>query len=386
MKITDIKTYLVNANEKKDGTRVFANRPRGRNWIFCRITTDQGVYGVGEGGGWPAVVQKGIQELAPILIGEDPFETERLWIRVYDILHGHGLTGAVRGGVMSALDTALWDIKGKALGVPVYQLLGGKIRDRVRLYGHASDTQTARSLMDRGFTAFKCRPSPDVVRDLRRYCGDQIDIGVHGHGEFSPGAALQLATAVEPYHPAFLEEPTSPDDHDALEWLSQRVRVPLSAGERLFHKWAFRDLLQRRAIEIVQPETTRLGGITEAKKLAALAESYLVKMAPHAGSVGPIAQMANVHLLASTSSCIFLEYMAFDVPWRTEVAPGTETDQDGFVRVPDRPGLGVDIDEEAAARHVPFETGELSYQHRTPEEIQLHRPDSWGRSSGDEDS
>jgi galactonate dehydratase len=128
LKITEIRTYLVNANEGMG-----ADRPRGRNWVFCRVLTDGGIHGVGEGGGWPAVVQVGIQEVSPLLIGEDPFDIQRLWLRVYDVLHGHGLTGAVRGGVISAIDTALWDIKGKALGVPVYQLLGGKVRDRIRL-------------------------------------------------------------------------------------------------------------------------------------------------------------------------------------------------------------------------------------------------------------
>ena len=126
MKITEIKTFLVNANS---GRR--ADRPRGRNWIFCKVVTDEGIHGVGEGGGWPEVVQHGIEEIAPLLIGENPFEIERLWLKIYDVLHGHGLTGSVRGGVISAIDMALWDIKGKSLGAPVYELLGGKVRDEI---------------------------------------------------------------------------------------------------------------------------------------------------------------------------------------------------------------------------------------------------------------
>lgn len=368
MQITAIKTFLVNANSRRE-----ADRPRGRNWVFCKVTTDQGFYGVGEGGGWPEVVQKGIEEVAPLLIGQDPLAIERLWLLVYDVLHGHGLTGSVRGGVISAIDMALWDIKGKALGVPVYELLGGLMRDRIRIYTHANSVEAAQALVDQGYTAFKCGPSPKTLIALRRALGDQIEIGVHCHGEFSPAAALQLARAIEPYAPAFLEEPTSPDDLDALVWLADKTSVPLAAGERLFSKWAFRDLLQRRVIEIVQPEITRVGGITEEKKVAVLAESFMVKIAPHDGSSGPVAEMANLHVLASSPNCIYLEHMAQDVPWRHEVAVGGKREVDGYIPVPAGPGLGIDLDEEAIAAHPVYSVAEMTYRLRTPEEMQRHR-------------
>ena len=368
MKITEIKTFLVNANEGKR-----ADRPRGRNWVFCKVVTDAGIHGVGEGGGWPAVVQKGIEEVAPLLIGEDPFDIERLWLKVYDVLHGHGLTGSVRGGVISAIDMALWDIKGKALGVPVYELLGGKVRDRIRLYAHANTVDRGRALLDRGYTAFKCGPHPQALIDMRAAFGHEVEIGVHCHGEFSPGGALQLAKAIEPYEPAFLEEPTSGDDLDALEWLSARTSVPLASGERLYSKWAFRDLLQRRAIEIAQPEITRIGGITEGKKIATLAECFLVKVAPHDGSVGPVAEMANVHVLACSPNCIYLEHKADDVPWRTEVATGAMPEEDGHIPVPAAPGLGIDLDEAAMAEHPVYAVDEMTYRFRTPQEMQMTR-------------
>ena len=369
MKITSVRTFLVNANH---GGRT--DRPRGRNWVFCRITTDSGLHGVGEGGGWPVVVQKGIEEVAPFLIGENPFAIERLWLRIYDLLHGHGLTGAVRGGVISAIDMALWDIKGKALGVPVYELLGGQIRDAIRIYGHASTVEAARDLVNRGYTAFKCGPSPTILANLRQALGDEVEIGVHCHGEFTPAAALRLAREIEPYRPIFLEEPTHPDDLDALEWLSRKVNVPLASGERLFSKWAFRDLLQRRSVAIAQPEITRIGGITEAKKIAVLAESFSVKIAPHDGSVGPVAEMANIHVLAASPNCIFLEHLADDVPWRTEVATGVMPERDGYIHVPDRPGLGIDLDEGAIAEHPIAAVEDLDYRLRTPEEIQMDWP------------
>jgi galactonate dehydratase len=367
MKITEIKTYLVNANEGKR-----ADRPRGRNWLFCEVFTDEGIHGVGEGGGWPAVAQKGIEEIAPLLVGEDPFAIERLWLKTYDLLHGHGLTGSVRGGVISAIDMALWDIKGKALGVPVYELLGGKVRDRIRIYAHANSVERGRELIERGYTAFKCGPNPQTLIDMRAALGYEVEIGVHCHGEFSPGGALQLAKAIEPYGPAFLEEPTSADDLDALSWLSERTSVPLASGERLYSKWAFRDLLQRRAIEIAQVEITRVGGITEGKKIATLAEAFLVKVAPHDGSVGPVAEVANAHVLATTPNCIYLEHMADDVPWRFEVAVGALREAEGYLPVPTAPGLGIDLDEDAMAEHPAYAVEEMSYHTRTSEEMQRH--------------
>ena len=368
-KIVDIETFLVNAN-----ANLQADRPRGRNWVFCRVRTDQGIHGVGEGGGWPEVVYHGIREVAPLLVGEDPFDIERLWLKVYDVLHGHGLSGAVRGGVISAIDMALWDIKGKALGVPVYELLGGKVRDRIRIYAHANSVEAGRALLDRGYSAFKCGPSPQTLISLRQALGYEVEIGVHCHGQFSPGGALQLAKGIEPYQPAFLEEPTHPDDLGALEWLGAKTDVPLAAGERLFSKWAFRDLLQRRVIEIAQPEITRIGGITEAKKIGILAETFLVKIAPHDGSAGPVAEMANIQVLASLPNCIYLEHRADDVPWRTEVAVGVIPEAEGYIPVPNRPGLGIDLDEDAMAEHPVHAVEEMSYRFRAPEQIQLHRP------------
>lgn len=368
MKIAEIKTYLVNANSDRR-----ADRPRGRNWVFCKIFTDRGIHGVGEGGGWPEVVQHGIQEIAPLLIDENPFEIERLWLKVYDLLHGHGLTGVVRGGVISAIDMALWDIKGKALGVPVYELLGGKVRDRIRVYGHANSVEAGQALLDRGYTAFKCGPSPKILASMRAAFGYDVEIGVHCHGQFSPGGALQLAMEIEQYKPAFLEEPVSPDDLDALEWLGARTSVPLASGERLFSKWAFRDLFQRRIVEIAQPEITRIGGITEAKKIVTLAESFMVKVAPHDGSAGPVAEMANIHVLASSPNCIYLEHLARDVPWRDEVAMGVIPEKDGHIPVPELPGLGIDLNEEAIAQHPVYKVDEMEYRFRTPEDIQSHR-------------
>ena len=230
--------------------------------------------------------------------------------------------------------------------------------------------------MARGYTAFKCGPSPRVLAELRQAVGYDVEIGVHCHGEFSPGGALKLAKAIEPFDPAFLEEPTNPDDLDALEWIADRTVVPLGSGERLFSKWAFRDLLQRRIVELAQIEITRVGGITEAKKVASMAEAFLVKVAPHDGSVGPIAEMANLHVLTASPNTIYLEHKADDVPWRTEVVTGVIPEDNGYIPVPTGPGLGMDIVEEAIAEHPVYEVDELEYKHRAPDEMAKHRTDS----------
>jgi galactonate dehydratase len=369
VKIDSVRTFLVNADEGP-GT----DRPRGRNWVFVKIATDRGITGVGEGGGWPEVVEKGIQELSHFLIGENPFEAERLWLKLYDVLHGHGLTGAVRGGVLSAIDMALWDIKGKALQVPVYELLGGRVWERVRVYGHAHSVESARELIGRGFTAFKVPPREDVVATLREAIGPEIEIGVHGHGQLATPAAIQLGLAVEKYRPAFYEEPTSPDDIEAFAKVAAKVNIPMAMGERLFSKWSFRDWLDRNIVDLVQPEITRVGGILEQKKVAIMAEARSVKVAPHDGSAGPIAEMANLHVMASIPNLRYLEHRAHDVAWRSTVCTGVVPDQDGHMKPPDLPGLGIDIDEAECARHPAKQVGDFQYRFRTPDRIQQDRP------------
>ncbi len=369
MKITEIRTFLVRANE--GGT---TDRPRGRNWLFVAVHTDAGIVGYGEGGGWPEVVEAGVREIAPLIVGEEAFATERLWLKVYEALHSHGLTGAVRGGVLSAIDIALWDIKGKAWGVPVYELLGGKVRDGVRVYGHASTPELAQELVTEGFTAFKCNPSASLLGELRAAVGEKIEIGLHAHGEFTPHAAVRIAHEAERYNPAFFEEPTHPDDADALAIVAAKVTVPLAAGERLASKWAMYDLIRGGAVALVQPETTRLGGITELKKIAGIAEAAGVKVAPHAGSVGPIVQMANAHVMATAPNFLFLEYMPRDKGPRHEVCPGAATAVDGHIMLSDAPGLGIEVNEEAAARYEPFPVESYDYKKFNPDAMRRWNP------------
>ncbi len=361
MKITDLKVYLVNSNPVEKGE---ADRPRGTNWLFVKVYTDDEITGVGEGGGWPEVTATAIQELKHFLVGEDPFEVEMLWMKLQSVLHGHGVTGTVRGGALSAIDTALWDIKGKALKLPVYELLGGKCRDRIRVYGHADTVAKAQQLIDQGYTAFKCPSSVEVIRMLRDAVGYDVEIGLHSHGELTPSMAIRIGRRAERYEPAFFEEPVQPENLNALSKVARKIEIPIATGERYFNKWAFTELLDRSIVDIVQPEITRLGGITEEKKLAAMAEAHYVPLAPHDGSAGPIAEMANVHVLASIPNFIFLEHppIADEPPWISKVVRGLVPEREGYINVPNKAGLGIDIDEEEIAKHPPAKVGELRYQ------------------------
>jgi galactonate dehydratase len=290
-------------------------------------------------------------------------------------LHPHGFTGAVRGGVISAIDMALWDIAGKALGVPVWQLLGGKLRDRVRVYGHASSAEAAKWLVERGFTAFKCGPSAATLRECRAAVGPQVDIGVHCHGEFTAAAAIELAEACLPDRPAFLEEPTWPEDVDELARVRAATRIPLAVGERMYSRLQARPYFERGLLDLIQPEITRIGGISETKRLAILADTYQVRVAPHDGSAGPIAEMANLHVMATIPNFYALEHRASDVPWRSEVVLGVLPDRDGYIEVPDEPGLGLKLNEHAIAEHPARPIESFEYRLRSPEEIRRDRAD-----------
>ena len=213
MKITDIKTYLVNANVPD------SRGWRARNWLFIKVFTDEGIYGVGEGSGWPRVVETAVKDLTPLLIGENPFEIEKLWQKMFIAMMGHGMTGIVGGGALTAIDMALWDIKGKALGVPVYELLGGKIRDSVRLYAHAQDGRTrSRTRRPRvhGHQDRRCgsRPSP-ASRPSVEEVGPEIDIMVDIHGPpwLTTKDAIAMGKALEEYEPALLRRPDRTGEH-----------------------------------------------------------------------------------------------------------------------------------------------------------------------------
>ena len=353
MKITDIKTFLMMAGapESTGSTSWSA-----RNWCFLKVYTDEGIVGIGEGSGWPRVVQTAIEDLKPVVVGEDPVNIERIWQKMLVSTMGAGMTGTPGSGAMNAVDMALWDIKGKTLDTPVWNLLGGKVRDRVRAYGHADTPERALELKQQGLTAVKTggvHRTVEKVEAIRKAVGDEMDIMVDAHGPpwFTTKDAIIVGKALEPYNLLFYEDPVPPDNIEALQRVQDNVNIPIAAGERHSHIWGVRQLIEREIVDVVQPDTGRIGGISQMMKIAAMAEAHYITVAPHSGSLGPIAEYAAIHVLAAIPNALILERVHDDVPVRYEVTlPNIET-VDGHIEVPDRPGLGVDIDEDVALAH-----------------------------------
>lgn len=355
-----------------------------RNWIFVRVETDEaGLYGWGEATlEWKTrAVVGAVEDLAPLLVGRDPRDIEQ----AVRIMHKHGFwrIGVIGTSAIAGIEVALWDILGKSLGVPVWRLLGGRTRDRVRVYTHlgmgemgavygsmsaSAVVDRAHEVLARGYRAMKVVLIPythytasprqidhvaRMMQDLRSAVGEDVEIMVDFHGRCaSVGAALHYIEALAPARPLFVEEPVPPGDAAAMAAVAARSPVPLAAGERLVDRLEFRDLFERRAISVAQPDLCHVGGFTEARKIAAAAESAGAGIAPH-NPLGPLAGAAALHFDIATPNFVIQEEMVGAVPWYHEVLRGPVQMRDGFWQVPEAPGLGVEIDEAEAARH-PF--------------------------------
>ncbi|OHV82725.1 mandelate racemase/muconate lactonizing enzyme family protein [Rhizobium sp. LCM 4573] len=362
MKITGIRTFLMGAGAPDVGARQGvplskAEQPFAgtRNWLFLKIETDEDITGIGECSGWPRVIETAIKDLAPLLIGEDPVHTEKIWQKMQVAMMGHGMLGTVGGGAMTGIDMALWDIKGKALGVPVWMLLGGKLRDRIPIYSHANSVERAQELRQRGIKAIKCSGLADPVEKvamLREGLGDDMDIAIDLHGPpwLTPADAARLARALEPYDLLWVEEPLAPENIEGYRRIRDAAHVPLAAGERASTIFGERQLIEEELVDVIQPDTGRAGGLTQMKKIAAMAEAHHIQMAPHSGSLGPVAEYAALHLMASIPNALMLERLDDDWEGRQLTIVPHPVQQDGSLAVPDAPGLGCDIDEEFVAR------------------------------------
>jgi len=375
MKITAIETHVCHA--------------RMRNWIFVKVVTDQpGLWGWGEATlEWHTrAVVGAIEDLSQLLIGEDPIRIEHLWQMMYRQHFWHG-NGIVRGTAISGIDIALWDILGKAHGVPCHRLWGGPVRDYVRLYCHLgggrmedfyetspSDAKRfadlARAAVADGFTAFKCMAVPETapleglrpvryaeecVKAMREAVGPDIDIMVDCHARPSPRMGMRFARALEPYGLYFFEEPCWPETMDGIAAIAAAVSTPIATGERLISQYAFRELFEKRAASVIQPDITHCGGLTEARRIAAMAEANRVALAPH-NPQGPVSTAASLELGFATPSYIICESVHNDVPWRNDVVKESfVVEKEGrLVRPSDKPGLGVEINEEEVKKH-PFQ-------------------------------
>ena len=355
-----------------------------RNWIFVRVETDQaGLFGWGEATlEWKTrSVAAAVGDLAPLVIGRDPRDIEKL-VRIMK-KHSFWRLGAIGMSAISGIEIALWDIYGKSLAVPVWMLLGGRVREKVRVYTHLGlgdmravyETATAQQLVDRardvltrGYRAMKVviipythysAPLPQVDRTarmmgaLRDAVGPGVEIMVDFHGRpASVGAALAYIGAVEPGRPMFVEEVLPPGDSAGLREVASKTSVPIATGERLVELAEFEELFRHRAISIAQPDICHCGGLWEAKKIAAMAEAAGIGLAPH-NPLGPIAGVAALHFAVSTSNHVIQEEMVGAVPWYFDVVKGPIRMIGGFWQVPAAPGLGVDVDEAECARH-PF--------------------------------
>ena len=352
MKITDIETHLVQVGSAK-GATAEAQGPasfRGsRNWLFVRVLTDEGIYGVGEGSGWPRVIATAVQDLKHILIGEDPAHIDRLWNKMLLASMGHGQTGTVGGGAMTAIEMALWDIKGKTLGQPVWNLLGGRFRDRIPVYGHARTAERARELIERGYRAAKVSFTGAVDLDdvwaVREAMGPERDIMVDAHGPswMTTQDAILIGREIEKMDPLFYEDPIAPEHWTGYRRLRDALSIPLAAGERVSTIHHIRPLIEEELVDVIQPDTGRAGGITQMRKMAAMAEAHGITVAPHSGSLGPVAEFAALHVMATIPNALMLERIEFDWSGRYEVVMPVLKVVDGHLPVPDAPGLGVDL-------------------------------------------
>ncbi len=370
MKITHISTTLVDANW--------------RNFTFVQVFTDVGLVGLGEATirSREHAVVGAIEDMSRVLIGQDPFQIQAHWQTLYQAFHKRG--GVILMAALSGIEIALWDVLGQALGVPIYQLLGGKVREQVRVYNNGwferlkgldALTQAAQQAVQAGFSALKWNPFHgangwlsaaqrrkviEEVEAIRQAVGEEVDLMLEAHGLFTPAAAVQVASDLAPYQPFWLEEPVPPEDETAMAFVRQRSAIPVAAGERLYGKYEFARLVEARAVDIVQPDITYAGGIFETRLIAALAEAHYLGFAPH-NSGSPVSTAAALHLAACTPNFLILELPTNDVPWRAElVEPMIENPSEGHLALLERPGLGVKLNEQVARQH-PYQNPDRAY-------------------------
>jgi len=363
MKITGLNVYPV----------------KGRHWprfpiIFLEIMTDEGFSGLGESLAYKTsgVIQS-IQALGETLVGCDPFTVEAIWERMYR-----------QGGNMAAIsgiETALWDIIGKALGTPTYNLLGGKCRDRIRVYADGffrgaeyvqeEYAEKAVAALEEGFTALKMdvdEPIPSgkglnrslstedlvltvqMVGAVRKAVGEEIDLCIDAHGAFDVVSATKLGRKLEDYNLMWIEDPVPMGNMLALSKVSREIETPICTGELMETRFEFRELFERQAADIIMPDLARTGGLLEMKKIAAMADTYYIPVSPH-NMAGPLATIASAHLCACIPNFMVLEYQLSDVPWRDDLLTTPVPIKGGYLELSEEPGLGVDLNRKAVEKY-----------------------------------
>lgn len=361
MKITTIKKWLCDAYRT--------------NLAFVKIETDEGLHGYGEAsiGLHENAIMGMIEDLAPSLVGRNPLDIESLCHDLYR--DSYWRIGPVLTSALAGLEMACWDIKGKMLGQPVWQLLGGQCRDRVRCYANAwfvpaktpaEFAAKAKEAVARGWKALKWDPFGSLYRDItgselrdsiccvaavREAVGESVDLMIEGHGRFNMESALRIAEALKPLGVLWFEEPLFPELLEDLADLRRRVPVPIAAGERIYHRYQARDYLARGCGDFIQPDISRVG-IREIRLIAGWADAAGVGFCPH-NPMGPITNIATLHIAACTPNFFLLETMANDVPWRKEISDEEIRVEDGQMLIPTRPGLGIELNEAELVKHPP---------------------------------
>jgi galactonate dehydratase len=353
MKITDVKTFFYGMERQ--------------NWLFVKVETDEGLYGWGEASceGQTKAVEQVIKIFAQRdVIGEDPQNIEKIWQKMYH--HGFWKGGYIHMSAVSGIDQALWDIKGKALGVPVYQLLGGKLRDKVKAYTHAFGIEMAAQCVEMGFAGVKTgggasfeiydwhkdlEPLAKNLEGVRKAIGPDKIIAIDNHGQSTPAEAIRKMKVAEPYDIYFYEEPIPPENSLAYKQIREAVpTMTLAAGERLFSRFDYREIVQERLLDVVQPDICHCGGITEIRKIAAMVEPYHIKFAPHNPN-GPVATAASIQVAAATQNFDILEFASFSIYSHASLINIPLRPTDGYLPIPETPGLGIELDEKELLAH-----------------------------------
>lgn len=379
MKIVDVKTAAVQANFE---------------WIHVRVYTDEGLVGLGECY-WGAGVETIARHLRNIIVGEDPQNIDYLYQKMIRVMAGaHSQAGATIAAI-SGVELALWDLKGKILNTPIYNLLGGRYRSKIKIYadcGHGSAPtpeawrERARAAVNKGFQTIKfdidnvdpdCYDDPthfgrgwvqsqqrplsnqeldkmvELVGAVRETIGPDIDLCLDCHWTYNTRDAIRIAQAMEPFRIYWLEDPTPPDNIEALKRVTDNSPVPICCGENHYTRHGLRQMITSQAVDIIQPDVPKVGGLLEAKKISDLADIYYIPMAAHNVS-GPVGTLAACHMLATVRNFAILEFHAQDVDWWDGLIAGSGEPliQGGYIELPDRPGVGIELNEDVVRAHL----------------------------------
>ncbi len=360
MKVTDVKTFVVDCFRT--------------NWVFVKIYTDEGICGVGEGTleYKEKALVGAIEHIKSYLVGKNPLTIEKHYHDLYRDAYWRG--GVVLMSALSAVEQALWDILGKYLNVPVYQLLGGKVNDDCRIYVNGwfagakepeEFGEKAAEAVKKGVTAMKWDPfgknyltisnqeldkAIRCIAAVREAVGNDVDLLIEAHGRFDIPTGIKIAQEVAPFKPMLLEEPVPPNNLQALKEVRDKSPVAISAGERLYTRYDYNEMFRLHAADYIQPDISHAGGIMELKKLAAIAEANYIAFAPHNPS-GPIANAATLQIAACCPNFNILEIMYSDVDYRQEITNESLLYENGRMKIGDKPGLGIELNEEACLKH-----------------------------------